>query len=103
MKTKLLQQIVNDSDPEADIVTLSASPNGITAHASSYRKQFDLQVDKDSDLILLSDVKKDSRASFSLDFLRKIVPFLTSEQITLELSTNAPLRISYTGFRNMLS
>jgi proliferating cell nuclear antigen len=97
MTSSSLKQTMDDASTVSDNVRLEATPQNITFKAIGNLGSATIEFDKDSEAVLSLDVKEESNATFSLNYLSEIVKAGTaaSDVVDIEFSTNMPVRLNF--------
>lgn len=97
MTSSSLKQTMDDASTVSDSVRLEATPQEITFKAIGNLGSATIEFDKDSEVILSLDVKEESNATFSLNYLSEIVKAGTaaSDVVDIEFSTNMPVKLNF--------
>ncbi|UCD73248.1 MAG: proliferating cell nuclear antigen (pcna) [Candidatus Bathyarchaeota archaeon] len=97
MTSSSLKQTMDDASTVSDNVRLEATPQKITFKAIGNLGSATIEFDKDSEVILSLDVKEESNATFSLNYLSEIVKAGTvaSDVVDIEFSTNMPVKLNF--------
>ncbi|MCS7116767.1 MAG: proliferating cell nuclear antigen (pcna) [Nitrososphaerota archaeon] len=94
---EVFEKILNDISTVSDHVTLETSEKGIVFSGKSERGTAHITLDKGSKDILELEVKEESKATYSLDYLLSITKAMGSISDTLqcEYSSKMPLRLEF--------
>ncbi len=97
MTSSSLKQTMDDASTVSDSVRLEATPQKMTFKAIGNLGSATIEFDKDSEVILSLDVKEESNATFSLNYLSEIVKAGTaaSDVVDIEFSTNMPVKLNF--------
>jgi len=97
LTASILRDIIDDVQAVSDNVRLEATPEKLTAAATTELSSAVIELDKGSDMLLELDVKEPSKATFNLNYLSEITKAgaSTSEIVTVEFSTNMPIRLEF--------
>ena len=97
MTSSSLKQTMDDASTVSDNVRLEAVSQKITFKAIGNLGSATIEFDKDSEVILSLDVKEESNATFSLNYLSEIVKAGTaaSDVVDIEFSTNMPVKLNF--------
>lgn len=97
MTSSSLKQTMDDASTVSDNVRLEAIPQKITFKAIGNLGSATIEFDKDSEVVLSLDVKEESNATFSLNYLSEIVKAGTaaSDVVDIEFSTNMPIKLNF--------
>lgn len=92
-----LKEIIEDTQAVSDSMTLETTPEKAVAKAAAELGSATIELDKGSEALLDLQVNEPSRATYSLDFLAKIVRAgaAASEVATAEFSTNKPIKLEF--------
>ena len=94
MKTWLLKELVLDASVFGKAITFTATKEGLVSQASGSVNKSKSLLKKDGESVLQMDIAKDSKATYSIEYLRMIVGLIDDYQICLQFSTGLPLRLS---------
>ncbi|MEM1515811.1 MAG: proliferating cell nuclear antigen (pcna) [Candidatus Bathyarchaeia archaeon] len=88
---------LRDAELVSDNIRLEANEEGLTMNAKGDVAGTRIEMKKGSDALLSVEVKEPSKATFSLSYLTDIVKAAsdTSDIVTLEFSTDMPLRLDF--------
>lgn len=91
------KDIVDQIQTVSDNVRLETSPDKFTAEAVTELSGAKIELEKGTDVLLEMDVKEPCKATFNLNYLAEIskAGAMASELVTLEFSTNMPVRLEY--------
>jgi len=97
LTTSILRDIIEDVQAVSDNVRLEATPEKLTAAATTELSSAVIELDKASEMLIELDVKEPSKATFNLNYLSEITKAgaSTSEIVTVEFSSNMPIRLEF--------
>lgn len=97
LTTECLRQSMDDASTVSDHVKLEASPEKFVMVATGDVGTAKIEWEKESEALLGLDVKEESKATFSLNYLAEIIKAAstTSDVATVEFSTNIPVRLEF--------
>ncbi|MEM2210644.1 MAG: proliferating cell nuclear antigen (pcna) [Nitrososphaerales archaeon] len=97
MNEGVFEKILNDISIIADHVTLETSEKGIVFSGKSDKGTAQITLEKGSKDILELEVKEESKATYSIDYLLNITKALSSisETLQCEYSSKMPLRLEF--------
>ena len=96
MLSKNLRDSIKDVEPVADIITLEAKENEFSIVGRSERGEAKVILTVESGALLDLEVKEDSKASYSVDYVSDTLPVAqVADVVEVEFSTNMPCRIKY--------
>jgi proliferating cell nuclear antigen len=92
-----LKEIMEDMQAVSDHVKLEAKENKLLVSASSELSSANIEVDKQSDILLDTEFKESALATYNLNYLTEMVKAgsALSETATVEFSTNMPIKIEF--------
>lgn len=95
--TTVLRDIIDDVQAVSDNVRLETTPEKLTAAATTELSSAVIELEKASELLIELDVKEPSKATFNLNYLAEIVKAgaAASEIVTVEFSSNLPIRVGF--------
>ncbi len=96
LPSQLLNEVIEDAKLISESVRFEVEPGRFMLKSSSELSSASIELTKDGGIIEL-EVKEPSRAAFALSYLSEMVKAgaSTSELVTVELSTNMPLRLDF--------
>ena len=96
LPSQLLSEAIEDAKLISESVRLEIEPERLVIRSSSELSSASIELSRDGGVIEL-EVKEPSRAAFALSYLSEMVKAgaSTSDLVTVELSTNMPLRLSF--------
>lgn len=91
------KEIMEDAQTVSDHVKLEASVDKLIVKSSSELSRVNIEIEKDSDILLDLNVKENSIATYNLNYLAEMVKAgsLLSETAMIEFSTNMPIKIEF--------
>ncbi len=96
MNKNTFEKILNDVSVVSDQVTVHAQPDKVIFSGKSDVGQVSIQLDKVAEGELEINVKNESRATYSVDYLLSITKAINlAEYLVCELSTKKPLRLEF--------
>jgi len=97
MTSNSLKQTMDDALAVSDNVRLEATPEKLVFKAIGDLGSATVEFSKDSEAVLSLEVREDSKATFSLNYLSEIVKAgaATSDVVDIEFSTNMPVRLNF--------
>jgi len=97
LETSSFYEAVNDAALVSDYTRITITPQAVVISSKSDVGTHQTKLEKDGSLVYEISAEKEASASFSLTFLDKIMSASKSlsDEVTLELSTNKPLKISF--------
>lgn len=95
--TDCLKQAMDDAATVGDHVRLEASPEKFVLRATGDLGSATIELEKDSEALLSLEVKEESKATFSLNYLAEIIKAasIASDVATVEFSSNMPIKIDF--------
>ena len=92
-----LKEIMEDVQAVSDHVKLEAKENKLLISASSELSTANIEVDKQSDILLDTEFKENAIATYNLNYLTEMVKAgsALSETTIVEFSTNMPIKIEF--------
>jgi len=97
MTSGSLKQTMEDALTVSDNVRLEATPKRLLFRAIGDLGSATIEFTKDSEAVLSLDVKEESKATFSLNYLSEIVKAgaAASDVVDIEFSTNMPVKLDF--------
>lgn len=97
LAASIFRDIIEDVQAVSDNVRLEATPERLTAAATTQLTSVLIELDKGSEMLLELDVKESSKAMFGLNYLSEIAKAgaATADLVTVEFSTNMPIRVAF--------
>ncbi len=97
MTSTSLRQTMDDALVVSDNVRLEATLDRLVFNATGDLGSVTVELGKDSEAILSLDVKEESKATFSLNYLSEIVKAgaVASDVVDIEFSTNMPVKLNF--------
>jgi proliferating cell nuclear antigen len=96
MNSSLLKEAIKDTALVSSHVVLQTDKNSFLIESSGDRGEVKINTEKSNDAILDFKVSTESRAMFPLEYLNDILKAAdTTTNISLELKSNAPLKVKY--------
>jgi len=97
MTSGSLKQTMDDALVVSDNVRLEATHEKMVFNATGDLGSVTVELSKESEAILSLDVKEDSKATFSLNYLSEIVKAgaAASDVVDIEFSTNMPVKLNF--------
>ena len=91
------KEIMEDAQTVSDHVKLETTKDKLIVKASSELSRANIEVDKESEMLLELDVKENSVSTYNLNYLTEMVKSgsTLSETVTAEFSTNMPIKIEF--------
>ncbi len=93
VKTEEMRQGIRGSESFTDHVTLSLEPEAFTMHSEGDTDRLDLRLPKES--LTRLDVKEPVKSMYPLDFFSAMVKSIASEDATLFVGNEYPLKIEF--------
>jgi len=95
--TSGIRQAIEDASLVSDHVKIEATNESLMMRAAGELTGATIELRKGSEALLNLEVKEESRATFSLNYLAEIIKAAsaTSEIATLEFSTDMPIRVDF--------
>jgi proliferating cell nuclear antigen len=95
--TDCLKQAVDDAATVSDHVRLEALPEKLILRATGDLGSVTIELEKNSEALLSLEVKEESKATFSLNYLAEIIKAasIASPIATVEFSSNMPIKIDF--------
>jgi len=95
--TDCLKQAMDDAATVSDHVRLEASLEKFVLRATGDLGSATIELEKDSEALLSLEVKEESKATFSLNYLAEIIKAasIASDVATVEFSSNMPIKIDF--------
>jgi proliferating cell nuclear antigen len=93
VKTEEMRQGIRGSESFTDHVTLSLEPDAFTMHSEGDTDRLDLRLPKES--LTRLDVKEPVKSMYPLDFFSAMVKSIASEDATLFVGNEYPLKIEF--------
>ena len=81
----------------SDNVRLEATPEKLIFNATGDLGSVTVELSKDSEAVLSLDIREESKATFSLNYLSEIVKAgaAASDIVDIEFSTNMPIKLNF--------
>jgi len=97
LATSIFRDIIDDVHTVSDNVRLEATPEKLTAAATTELSSAIIELDKASEMLIELAVKEPSKATFNLNYLSEIAKAgaATADLVTLEFTTNMPIRLTF--------
>ncbi len=97
MTSSSLKQTMDDALAVSDNVRLEATPDRLVFKAIGDLGSATIEFNKESEVVLSLEVREESKATFSLNYLSEIVKAgaTTSDVVDIEFSTNMPVKINF--------
>ncbi len=93
VKTEDMRQGIRGSESFTDHVTLTLEPDAFTMHSEGDTDRLDLRIPKDT--LPKLDVKESVKSMYPLDFFSAMVKSISSEETTLHVGNEYPLKIEF--------
>ncbi len=95
--TACLSRTVEDAATVSDNIKFEAKAEGFNMKASGDLGSFTVELNKETEALVDLQVKEESSATYSLNFLSEIVKAAstTSETVSIEFSSNIPLKLDF--------
>ncbi len=94
VKTEDMRQGIRGSESFTDHVTLTLEPEAFTMHSEGDTDRLDLRIPKDT--LPRLDVKEAVKSMYPLDFFSAMVKAISSDEATLHVGNEYPLKIEFT-------
>ena len=100
--TEGLRQAIEDANLVSDHVRIEADSNQLIFNASGDLMGAKINLEKGTDALLDLEAKESSKATYSLSYLLEIIKAAsaTSEIVTLEFSSDMPIRLDFQQVKN---
>jgi len=97
MTSGSLRQTMDDASVVSDNVRLEATLEKLVFNATGDLGSVTIELSKDSEVVLSLDVREESKATFSLNYLSEIVRAgaAASDVVDIEFSTNMPVKLNF--------
>ena len=96
LDSSVIENAVKDASMVSDNIIISADKNGLKMIANGTNSNTELLIERDSPSIESLEVKEDSKAKYSIDYLDRILKATKlSKNIILKFSTDYPLEIEF--------
>ncbi len=97
LTTTTLKDIIEDVQAVSDNVRFETTQEKLIATAATELSSATIELEKASETLIELDVKEPSKATFNLSYLAEIVKTgaAASETVTVEFSSNMPIRVGY--------
>jgi len=94
VKTEDMRQGIRGSESFTDHVTLTLEPEAFTMHSEGDTDRLDLRIPKEN--LPRLDVKEPVKSMYPLDFFSAMVKAISSDEATLHVGNEYPLKIEFT-------
>jgi proliferating cell nuclear antigen len=94
VKTEDLRQGIRGSESFTDHVTLTLDPEAFTMHSEGETDRLDLRIPKEN--LTKLEVKEPVKSMYPLDFFSAMVKSIASEETTLHVGNEYPLKVEFT-------